>query len=75
MKIKHLALMCTFAVALIACDDDTKEKEAMAEKERIAFEKTADSLARASEKMDSLSVEIEHTSDEIDALLNEINED
>ncbi|MDX1463612.1 MAG: hypothetical protein R3359_11185 [Marinirhabdus sp.] len=74
MNLKQLMLLSAFAIALMACADDTKEKEAMAEKERIALEKTADSLALVNERIDSLSIEIEQTSDEIDALLNDINE-
>lgn len=74
MNLKTIAYLFVFIVALVGCDDKKESKEALAEKERIAFEKTADSLTAVNARIDSLTTEIQETSEEIDALLNEVNQ-
>ncbi len=65
---KYLVILSFLFLILASCNDG-KEK-----KEQIALEKTADSLAVVNTKMDSLTKTIEETSDEIDVLLNDIED-
>ncbi len=73
MTFKTSLLLPLLFLAFAGCNTNTASKEEIAEKERIAFEKTADSLEQESIKRDTLNANIKNTSDEIDALLNEIN--
>ena len=74
MNLKSIAYLLVFIVALASCGDKKESKEALAEKEQMAFEKTADSLTAVNARIDSLTTEIKETSEEIDELLNEVNE-
>lgn len=73
MKLNNILVPVLFFFALVSCVDKNKSSEEIAEKERIVFEKTADSLEQLNTTMDTLNVSIKNKSDEIDALLNDIN--
>lgn len=74
MNLKNIAYVSFLVIALASCNGKKESKEALVEEERIAFEKTADSLEAVSAKIDSLNMGIQETSNEIDELLNEFNE-
>ena len=69
---KYLIVLSILLISLSSCKDTEDEK--VIEQEQIALEKTADSLTMLNRKMDSLANSIQETSDEIDVLLNDTND-
>jgi peptidoglycan hydrolase CwlO-like protein len=70
---KNLIVLSILFLSLSSCKDTEAENEAIAVQEQIALEKTADSLTMINREMDSLANSIQETSEEIDVLLNEMN--
>jgi uncharacterized protein YigA (DUF484 family) len=69
---KYLIVLSILLISLSSCKDT--EDENLIEQEQIALEKTADSLSMVNREMDSLANSIQETSDEIDVLLNDTND-
>ncbi len=70
---KYLIVLSFLFLSLTSCNNDKQKNERLDEEEQIAFEKTADSLAMVNREMDSIATTIQETSDEIDSLLNDID--
>ena len=69
---KYLIVLSILVMSLSSCKET--EDENVIEQEQIALEKTADSLTMVNREMDSLTNSIQETSDEIDVLLTELND-
>ncbi len=70
---KYLIILGFLFLSLGSCNDNKEKKERLAQEEEIALEKTVDSLAMVDRKMDSIEKTIQETSEEIDSLLNDID--
>ncbi len=70
---KYLSILALLFITLGSCNANKEKNERLAQEEKIALEKTADSLEMVDRKMDSIEKSIQQTTEEIDSILNEID--
>ena len=66
MNFKNIIFLGFILLALASCGNNKEKEEEQIKEEQIAFEKTADSLTMVNKKMDSLTTNIQKTTNEIE---------